>query len=765
MSLPAMKPLHWWASCFLLASASGPAFGQITIDGRLDEPEWSSAEVFTDFRVIEPYTLGTPRHPTEVRLIGTPEGIAIAFRCTHPQSTPRLKEQTPYDTQNEGDRVNIYIDLDADGRVAYNATIALAGSIQDGTYTNETDYDSDWDGDIAYAVVDAEDEWFVEVLLPWTIAPRKDPNSPSRTIGVSFDRVIAATRERSMLNGLSWNLSRFLSDFPVVEIDQYNSSLVHLFPYASSSNDLLSKDSNTEVGADILWKPSGRFQLTATLNPDFGQVEADELVVNFDAIEVELSDKRPFFAENQALFDLSLGTEGDQLVYTRRIGGERDDDEDFAADIDAAMKLNGTVGGLEYGFLSAVEDEYDLDIGKAFAAQRLRYDTGDWTVGYLGTYTDRPYLDREAKVHQTDIIWTPSDTVYLQANLLVSDVVEEGEGYSGDGEVIELYITPDSDWEHQLTLQHYSDDLDFDDLGFQERASVRTAGYSATRYHGDFSEDDSRGSVEWEFYPEWQYNDEGVNLGHWLAIYRDAERKSGASVYTWLELSGAGYDDLISRGNGDAKTEPRLEALTQGYSTPRLGKWQVSADGTILQEGNDDFAFKAWIYAEFFASDNLTTSLEVSRLWSRDWLIWEFDNLLASYRRQEASLAADLNWFPAPNHELRVKLQWLAIDARDPRPFRIEPSGDLIDSSDTDVVDPFWVNNFGLQVRYRWRFAPQSDLYVVYGRGGFDDDIGTESVGDLFSKATDLRDSDQFIVKIRYRLGTKGTRTGNGRSR
>ncbi|HZL95486.1 MAG TPA: hypothetical protein VFB99_17655, partial [Vicinamibacterales bacterium] len=97
-----MKSLRW-SFCFLLVSAAGPAFGQITIDGRLDEPEWSRAEVFTDFRVIETYTLGTPRHPTEVRLIGTPEGIAIAFRCVHPRTTPRQKEQTPRDSDNNGD--------------------------------------------------------------------------------------------------------------------------------------------------------------------------------------------------------------------------------------------------------------------------------------------------------------------------------------------------------------------------------------------------------------------------------------------------------------------------------------------------------------------------------------------------------------------------------------------------------------------------------------------------------------------------------------
>ena len=105
---------------------------------------------------------------------------------------------------------------------------------------------------------------------------------------------------------MSFSRPRYVSEFPKVEIDQYPGSLLHFFPYASVANDLVGDEVDMKLGADIQWKPSGNFQLTAALNPDFGQVEADELVVNFDAIEVLFSDKRPFFAENQALFDIRV---------------------------------------------------------------------------------------------------------------------------------------------------------------------------------------------------------------------------------------------------------------------------------------------------------------------------------------------------------------------------------------------------------------------------------------------------------------------------
>ena len=67
----------------VLGLAAGRASAEITVDGRLDEPEWERARVFTDFRVTQPYTLGSPRHPTEVRLLGTPQGIVVGVGRAH----------------------------------------------------------------------------------------------------------------------------------------------------------------------------------------------------------------------------------------------------------------------------------------------------------------------------------------------------------------------------------------------------------------------------------------------------------------------------------------------------------------------------------------------------------------------------------------------------------------------------------------------------------------------------------------------------------
>ena len=69
------------------------------------------------------------------------------------------------------------------------------------------------------------------------------------------------------------------------------------------------------------------------------------------------------------------------------------------------------------------------------------------------------------------------------------------------------------------------------------------------------------------------------------------------------------------------------------------------------------------------------------------------------------------------------------------------------------AAENFTMNNLGLQIRYRYAIAPLSDLYLVYSRGGSDAlDESHDSAGALFEDAWRLRDSDQFFVKLRYRL-------------
>src|SRR5687768_1857526 len=286
----------------ILAALSAPA-AAIEVDGRIDPEEWKGAQHVTDFKVTQPLTGAAPAHPTEAWILATPEGLAVGFRATQPAGVPRVNTRIRRDEQAQVDRVNLMVDFDGDGRTGYNFMVTSTDGINDAVITNENQFSTDWDGNWQHAASEDAEGWSAEMLIPWYIAPMAKGSDDKRTLKVYLDRVIGATGERSAWPAASFERTRFMSDFTAVEMPLYNQSLLAITPYVSALYDNVNGDNSFDAGADILWKPNGQFQLTATINPDFGQVESDDLVVNFSANETFFSDKRPFFTENQGPLD------------------------------------------------------------------------------------------------------------------------------------------------------------------------------------------------------------------------------------------------------------------------------------------------------------------------------------------------------------------------------------------------------------------------------------------------------------------------------
>lgn len=721
----------------------------LLVDGVLDEPIWQSAQVFDDFRVTEPYTLGAPRLPTRALLASTPQGIAVGFELSHPAAIARVAERTARDADQPGDRVNVYLDLDGDGRVAYNFTVALSGSIQDATWTNETAYSSDWDGAWAAAVKVEEQRWWVEILIPWTVASMRDSSAPRRTVGILFDRFLAANQERSASASASFRQPRFVSDFPRIEITQYQSQLFEVFPYLTARHDVISAQTEFKGGADLFWKPSGDFQLSATLNPDFGQVEADELVVNFDAVEVFFSDKRAFFTENQGVFDVRT-TDSGILVYTRRIGGPRDDGSGAAADIDAALKLNGSWRGVSYGTLAAVESDFADDLGAAYLAQRLVWPGEHLTLGWLSTLADRPALDRIAWVHGLDAQWRAGPDWLITGQLLASDISAAGADQRGQGAWLRAFWAPSTVWRHELELTHFDAGLDFNDLGFLRRASLNELEWTSTYTERDYADDHWLRASEWRIEPQLRFNDRGARLPPVVFIDRGMSLREGGELSWQAKLQGSGIDDLLSRGNGDVRL-PTRHGFYAEYESPRIGAWQGEVSAWTYQEGLTGWGRELAVEASYVASESLALSAEIARSRSPDWLIWRGERTLGRFARDQASAALALNWFPAERHELRAKLEWVGLDADRPSALTFTNDGRIVPSE--QPLAPFALNSLGVQLRYRWRFAEQSDFFAVYSRGG--ERFGARDrgdLGDLLLDAFDLRDADQVLLKVRWRL-------------
>jgi Domain of unknown function (DUF5916) len=735
----------------LVVSIPLPALA-LDIDGRVDAAEWSGAQRIDDFRMVQPLTREPSRHTTEAWYLATAEGLAVAFRNLQPAGIPRTRQRFQRDNNGNVDRVNVYVDFDGDGRSGYNFMLALSDGIGDGTIANENQFNADWDGAWQHAVSEDGDSWSAEILIPWHIAPMRRTEGETRRIGLSLDRVVGHTGERMAWPAVTFTEQRYLSALRKVEVPQFSQSLLAVTPYVVGLYDIIDGKTDIDAGVDLFWKPNGQFQLSATLNPDFGQVESDGIVVNFSAIETFFGDKRPFFTENQGYFEVPFGSLGNaqQLIYTRRVGAP-DDDGSGSGDVTAAVKINGSAGGFGYGVFAASEGD---DAGRDFYALRATRGFEEQSIGAMVTRVNRPFLDRVATVYSFDHQWAPNARWNIRTNLVGSSIEQRGQTMRDTGAQMRIDHEIGDGWRQQLYMLHTGGDLQLNDFGFLDRNNFNYARYEISRRFTALPDSSPYASHQWRFAASRRSNDNGVHIGNAFAINRNSERRDGGNQF--FEIAGwtPGHDDLITRGNGVVDHPGRLYAFAERFF-PKKKHWSFYGSVNYNAEGLGGIDRGAWtLYLEpnYAVNDNLSlfAGLELQR--NPDLTLWRGGDLLGAFGSDQIFLNAGTVWLIGSKQELRVRLEALGLDAEAKRAWRVAADGSPVRSN--DALDDFALRNLGFQVRYRYEFAPLSYLYLAYVRGGslFDAGTGPYSARDEFSDAFDLRDSEQLLVKLSYRF-------------
>ncbi|MBK8284997.1 MAG: hypothetical protein IPK97_08920 [Ahniella sp.] len=737
------------ALAWTMLAASAPLTAAITVDGRTDEPEWRQARHFTDFVSTQPFTgdAAPENLRTEAWLLSTPEGLAVALTARHPQGVVRVDSRVQRDFMDQVDRTNFMIDFDADGKSAYDFTISASNDISDEVITRENQFSKDWDADWQHAAHATEEGYSWEWLIPWSITSMKPPVDGKRTIAVYFDRVIGATGQRFATPKATYTQPRFVSDFTKVEIDAHEQSLLAITPYGVALADLKNADQDFKTGADLFWKPNSNHQFALTLNPDFGQVESDNLVVNFDAIETLFTDKRPFFTDNQSAFEISMP--GGNLFYTRRVGG-RSDDGAGAADINAAIKANGHIGDVGYAFFGATEDG---DAGRDFALARLAHRTEGQTVDLTRIEVDRPFLDRNASVTAVHGVFRPNDEWTLDTALHHAHVDAAGSVQSGiGGGVIADWDLP-GPFRQQYFLTYVDREQNLNDLGFQDRNNFRLVEWE-TGYRQDALPDDSLfASHSWELELVEQQNLDGLKLRGTATVQRYSEMRNGGNVFGFLRWRDDVFDDLSSRGNGAFRLKDGFHGYVETLIA-RQGDGKVSWYlNTELQQSRvgDGLDWTVTVQPRIYFTDQLDWSLGLYATRQDEWLIWQGGREFGTFQSRRLDLVSNLNWFIDDRQELRVKLQAIGIDADAERALAIGADRNLVASAET--IEDFRLRRLGFQMRYRYKLGNLSDVFVVYSRGGsLMDEAPNSDPFDALGAAFDLRDDDQFLVKLAYRF-------------
>ena len=392
----------------------------------------------------------------------------------------------------------------------------------------------------------------------------------------------------------------------------------------------------------------------------------------------------------------------------------------------------------------------DGEAGRDSVVGRLLWDA-DATlgVGWLGTHVERPFLDRAATVQAADVRWQPAGSLLVNAQALASRVSQRGVERMGHGGWVRANWNPSAAWRYEVEATHFGQGLDFNDMGFLRRGSLNelelTGEYTHVLGEGPLA------STRWYAELQARRSDSGVRLPTWLVLEAGATLADGSVLEIGLLPRSDGFDDLVSRGNGLLHRTSRAEGYI-GWFPTRDGPLGWDFNLVARPEGlSRATAVEADLQLYWFPTDAFNVTVEIEPMWSPDWFIWKEGTRFARHTRRLDAANVGMNWFPAPRHELRLKAEWLAIRAREGRRYRL--GADAI-ARPVDGAEPdFAINNFGVQLRYRWEFATQSDFFLVWSRGGFlREERDGDSTLDLLDEALALRDADQVLAKLRYRF-------------
>jgi len=348
--------------------------------------------------------------------------------------------------------------------------------------------------------------------------------------------------------------------------------------------------------------------------------------------------------------------------------------------------------------------------------------------------------------------WRPTARWNVQTRIFGSDINEAGETTHDTGTTVWADYEMDHGWRQQWILMHFGNELEINDAGFLSRNSTNYLHWQVNRRFTDLPAESRYSSKDWRWRVSTDHNDHGELLSHQFRISRESRLRNGSFEYGQINVNSAGYDDLLTRGNGSVWLPPNTNAYFE-YQRPRQGHWgynvEMEAFGGGLA-GNDKIGYRIELEPRYFVSDALEIYLDVQAKRIPDWLVWQQDTLFGSYDGRQLDFGAGFNWIMTNRHELRLKLQAIGLDSDLRQAYRVDGAGNAIPTS--EPVDDFSVRTLGLQIRYRYEIAPLSYLYVVYGRGGFDQTPVAEGEHQSLRDSFSLRDDEQLLVKISYRF-------------
>ncbi|MAR95767.1 MAG: hypothetical protein CMD46_05395 [Gammaproteobacteria bacterium] len=738
----------------------------IVIDGVLDEAEWETAHTITEFYETSPYTLKKYKDETIAYIFSNPDGIYVGFINYQDESTMLSKKTMRDEMSSLNEKNSINIDFDGDRTKAYIIAVALGDSIFDATKIQSGDFKTDWDGDWIAKTKKYKNYWTSEFFLPWNMTLMNQSSQDKRKINYTALRYRSENQSWVSSAGTMAMRSNYFQNLTPLEINNYTKSKLNFFPYLASNKNSSTNFEETNIGAEIFYNSGKGDQLNLTLNPDFGQAESDEVIVNFSAQETFYKEKRAFFNENQTLFDISNYNRY-AVINTRRVGSrpsyncasetkedECNENKKSYSDIDFALRYTKKQDDNQFGLFAAHESDESFSAGREYYALRGKSKLDNKTIGYMLTHVIDDIDNSSSTVNVIDYINVKSDQLTTYFDFLSSKKNE----VNGEGFRAQYTYKPDRLSRNSASILYFDKNFYLNDFGYLQRNDWFHFGIGHNIQNVDFPKNSNLRLKEFNIDFNYDSDTDGNSNPYRIEQKNKIEFKDSSKFSYDFSYKSSGKNTTITRKDdlypfvkikNNFSITGDYEAINYKYWTY---DWRVSFDKAESYNSWDSKGYKKRFFkiaGSIFPSDNLKLKSEFRIKKEKEWLNWISDNNLAVYDLNQRIISFNLNWFKGNKHEIRLKSQFVALEAKNPRALLAEGNGTLLNSD--KEVSSFSNGITSFQIRYRYEIAPLSNIYLVYTKGG---NVYEEDDDRSFSNI--LKDPwngpDNEILSLKFRL-------------
>ena len=563
------------------------------LDGVLDDEIWESAPLHEDFYQRDPDEGKPATERTTLQIAYDDEAVYFGVMCYDSEPDKIVSRLVRRDHEVESDKVTISLDPHYSRQSAFWFTVYPSGSVTDGIRPETGWWDSTWDGVWEVKTGIHDDGWAAEYKIPFHIL-RFSPKD-EYTWGLQVERHISRKKEQD-----HWRLikrdepgwaARFGDLAGIKNI--HPSHHLEIVPYVMGRTHFSDNDETDlwgNVGTDVQYGISSGISLDATINPDFGQVEADPASLNLSAYEEYFNERRPFFVKGARIF----GNLDYSFLYSRRIGrrpghfelpkGATELSRPESTTILGASKIVGkTQGSTHFGIMEAItapeyaqieekvngekiEREFLVEPLTNYFVGRVNQDVlkGNSVIGLIMTAVNRKDSN-SAYVGGLDWDVKFAEEKFQFTGTFAASHAGKQEGRRS-GYLAHVELDKHGGWlRGETNFRMLSPDLEINDLGFLRRANMMEWNYDLTvRKEKPFSifREATLGLFGWQ---SWNYD--RVHISGYVELWTNARFKNYWGYDLWVGRILETFSDNDVRRGGTLIKQPAGWWIYTGLST------------------------------------------------------------------------------------------------------------------------------------------------------------------------------------------------------